>query len=65
MDSIKKELIQAQYRLDAIKARNRKNERNMRTRRLIQQGAILESVLPEVKNMQLDDIKQELQKRLR
>lgn len=65
MDSIKKELIQAQHRLDAIKARNRKNERNMRTRRLIQQGAILESVLPEVKNMQLDDIKQELQKRLR
>ena len=44
-----KKLLQAQRRLDAMEARNRKKERNQRTRRLIQIGAILESVIPEIK----------------
>ena len=32
--------------------RDRKKERNARTRRLIQEGAVLEKVLPEVRTME-------------
>ena len=39
-------------------------ERKARTRRLIQMGAVLESVFPEVQTMELDDVKKELKKRL-
>ena len=39
-----KVLLQAKHRLEEIEARNRKKERNARTRRLIQEGAILESI---------------------
>ena len=58
-----KKLLQAQRRLDAIEARNRKKERGQRTRRLIQIGAILESVIPEIKKMELDQVKEELERR--
>ena len=37
-----KERIQAQHRLEEAQNRDRKAERNARTRRLIQEGAILE-----------------------
>ena len=39
-----KALLQAKHRLEEAEARNRKKERNSRTRRLIQEGAILESI---------------------
>lgn len=58
-----KKLLQAQHRLDAVEARNRQKERKLRIRRLIQVGAILESVFPEVQAMALDDVKLELKKR--
>ena len=58
-----KKLLQAQHRLDAVEARNRQKERKLRTRRLIQVGAILESVFPEVQAMALNDVKLELKKR--
>ena len=58
-----KKLLQAQHRLEATEARNRKKERSQRTRRLIQMGAILESVIPEVKEMELDQVKEELERR--
>ncbi|MCB8630643.1 DUF3847 domain-containing protein, partial [Blautia sp. DFI.6.71] len=45
--------------------RNRKKERNARTRRLIQEGAILESIAPHIKEMDLDTLKRELMLRLR
>ena len=43
-----KKLLQAKHRLEAAEARDRKKERSQRTRRLIQVGAILESVFPEI-----------------
>jgi len=60
-----KVLLQAKHRLEEIEARNRKKERNARTRRLIQEGAILESIAPHIKEMDLDTLKRELIIRLR
>ena len=51
-----KVLLQAKHRLEEIEARNRKKERNARTRRLIQEGAILESIAPHIKEMDLDAV---------
>lgn len=48
MTEDEKKLLQAQHRMEAIEARNRQKERKARTRRLIQMGAVLESVFPEV-----------------
>ena len=47
-----KKLLQAQHRLEEAQARDRVKERKARTRRLIQEGAILEKVLPEVRTME-------------
>ena len=60
-----KALLQAKHRLEESEARNRKKERNARTRRLIQEGAILENVSPHIKEMDLDTLKRELMLRLR
>ena len=54
-----KELLQAKHRLEEAQARNRQKERKARTRRLIQEGAILENVLPEIKHMNPEEIKAE------
>lgn len=62
--SIEKELTQAQHRLEEAQARNRIKERNARTHRLIQVGAILESILPEIKDMEPDNVKRLLEQRL-
>lgn len=56
---------QTKHRQEEAEARNRKKERNARTRRLIQEGAILENVAPHIKEMDLDTLKQELIIRLR
>ena len=45
-------LLQAKHRLEEAQMRDRKKERNARTRRLIQEGAVLEKVLPEVRTME-------------
>ena len=63
--SEEKALLQAKHRQEEAKARNRKKERNVRTHRLIQEGAILESVAPHVREMDLDLLKRELLIRLR
>lgn len=60
-----KELLQAKHRLEAAEARDRVKERKARTRRLIQEGAILESVSPTVCSMDLEDLKHELSLRLK
>ena len=52
MKDTEKKLLQAQHRLEEAQARNRVKERKARTRRLIQEGAILEKVLPEVRTME-------------
>ena len=65
MTTEEKALLQTRHRQEEAKARNRKKERNARTRRLIQEGAILENVAPHIKEMDLDTLKQELIIRLR
>ncbi len=56
MTDEQKKLVQAQHRLEEAEARNRVKERKTRTRRLIQEGAILEATIPQIKLMALSDI---------
>ena len=51
MTDAEKKLLQAQHRLEEAQARDRVKERKARTRRLIQEGAVLEKVLPEVRTI--------------
>ena len=46
MEDNEKKLLQAKHRLEEAQMRNRAKERKERTRRLIQEGAILEKVFP-------------------
>lgn len=64
MTEDEKKLLQAKHRQETVEARNRQKERKQRTRRLIQQGAILENVFPEAQIMDLDNLKMELERRL-
>ena len=48
-----KEIVQAKHRAESAEARNRVKERKARTRRLIQEGAILEKVFPQASTMEL------------
>ncbi len=65
MTEDEKRLLQAKHRLEEAEARNRVRERKARTRRLIQEGAILEKVLPEVVAVGLENLEQFLHSRLR
>ena len=65
MTSEEKALLQAKHRQEEAEARNRRKERNTRTHRLIQEGAILESIVHHIKEMDLDSLKRELMIRLR
>lgn len=58
MTDAEKKLLQARHRLEQAEARNREKERKARTRRLIQEGAILESVFPHVKTLELEEVQQ-------
>ena len=64
MTSEEKALLQAKHRQEEAEARNRVKERKARTRSLIQEGAILENVAPWVIDMNPEQIKMELQRRL-
>ena len=64
MTEAEKKLLQAQHRLEEAQARNRVKERKVRTRRLIQEGAILEKVLPEVRTMELSALEDYLMRKL-
>ena len=64
MNAKEKELLQAKHRLEEAEARNRVKERNARTRRLIQEGAVLENVAPWATGMDPEILKEELKKRL-
>ena len=56
MTDDEKRLIQAQHRLEEAQARNRVKERKARTRRLIQEGAVLEKALPQTVGMDLNEL---------
>ena len=64
MTEAEKKLLQAQHRLEEAQARNRVKERKMRTRRLIQEGAILEKVLPEVRTTEPQTLEEYLLQRI-
>ena len=64
MTEAEKKLLQAQHRLEEVQARNRVKERKARTRRLIQEGAILEKVLPEVQSVELSELEGYLSRQL-
>lgn len=62
MTNDEKKLLQAKHRLQEAQARDRVKERKARTRRLIQEGAILEKVFPFVLSMELDELEYYLYK---
>ena len=56
MTDTEKKLLQAKHRMEEAQARDRVKERKARTRRLIQEGTILEKVMPEIRTMELSDL---------
>ena len=60
MTDAEKKLLQAKHRMEEAQARDRVKERKARTRRLIQEGAILEKAMPEVRAMELSDLETHL-----
>ena len=56
MTTDEKKLLQAKYRLEEAEMRDRQKERKARTRRLIQEGAILEKVFPSIVSLNLDEL---------
>ncbi len=61
MTEDEKKLLQAKHRLEEAEARSREKERKERTRRLIQEGAILEKVFPQTLTMELSVVESYLQ----
>lgn len=64
MTENEKRLLQKQHELEEIQARNRVKERKARTHRLIKEGAVLEKILPEVKEVGLENLEEFLHKKL-
>lgn len=56
MTENEKKLLQAKHRLEEAQARDRVKQRKSRTRRLIQEGAILEKALPQTMGMDLNEL---------
>lgn len=56
MTEDEKKLLQAKHRLEEAEMRDRNKERKARTRRLIQEGAILEKALPHTTQMTLEQL---------
>ncbi len=56
MTQDEKRLLQERHRLEQAENRNRVAERKARTRRLIQEGAILEKALPQASTMNLEEL---------
>ena len=64
MTENEKRLTQAKHRLEEAQARDRAKERKQRTRGLIQEGAILEKVLPDVKSVELERLEDFLRSKI-
>lgn len=65
MTEDEKKLLQAKHRLEEAEARNRVRERKARTRRLIQEGAVLEKVFPQIVTVELEKLEEFLHGRMR
>ena len=59
-----KKLLQAKHRMEEAQARDRVKERKARTRRLIQEGAVLEKVFPAVNGIDLNELEDVLREHL-
>ena len=64
MTEDEKKLLQAKHRLEEAEARNRVKERKARTHRLIKEGAVLEKLLPEIRDVGLENLEEFLHKKL-
>ena len=60
MTENEKKLLQAKHRMEEAQARDRVKERKARTRRLIQEGAVLEKVFPALNGMNLTELEDAL-----
>ena len=56
MTENEKKLLQAKHRLEEAEMRDRQKERKARTRRLVQEGAILEKAFPQTTQMTLEQL---------
>ena len=56
MTENEKKLLQAKHRLEEAEMRDRQKERKARTRRLVQEGPILEKALPQTTQMTLEQL---------
>ena len=56
MTETEKKLLQVKHRLEEAQARDRVKQRKARTRRLIQEGAVLEKTLPQTVGMDLNKL---------
>ena len=65
MTEDEKKLLQAKHRLEEAEARNRVRERKARTRRLIQEGAVLEKVFPQIVTVENEKLEEFLHSRMR
>ena len=65
MTEDEKKLLQAKHRLEEAEARNRVRERKAITRRLIQEGAVLEKVFPQIVTVELEKLEEFLHSRMR
>ncbi len=59
-----KEELQAKHRLEEAQMRDRVKERKTRTRRLIQEGAVLEKAFPEARELGLVELEDVLYEKL-
>ena len=60
MDEFELEMVQLKHQIEEAQARDRVKAWKARTRRLIQEGAILEKALPQVQRMSLEQLEEVL-----
>ena len=63
MTEEQKRLIQAKHRLEEAQMRGRAKERKARTRRLIQEGALIEKYYPDAAKMSLEELNEVLREK--
>ena len=63
MTENEQKLIQAKHRLEEAQMRNRAKERKARTRRLIQEGALIEKYYPDSAKMNLEELSEVLREK--
>ena len=64
MTEEQKKLIQAKHRLEEAQARDQVKERKARTRRLIQEGALIEKYYPDAAKMSLEELSEILREKI-